>query len=183
MAKIPEEHKKYDLLRRIRDKNDSECFSYPSLRPLEELGEKGLDPYGFPSVEAYNTMIEGRIVNCDASEKVKLFRKLQEDMIRMNNKRNWSICRFLGEDIPANDIFGLKRNRCYYWPCDIDNPRYEGVIDEEEYTSYWYPTEPSLWKILEDPTGMAYRTIYEKNDFATKKEWNHVMEQLKELEG
>ena len=39
---------------------------------------------------------------------------------------------------------------------------YCGVIDDEEFTAYLYPTEPSLWEILLDPTGMAYRTIYEK---------------------
>lgn len=43
----------------------------------------------------------------------------------------------------------------------LDNPVYEGVIDNEEFTSYLYPTDSDLWEILEDPTGMAYRTIYE----------------------
>lgn len=180
MAVIPESHKKYNVLHSCKN---SECFSYPSLSELEELGESNLDPYGFSSVEEYNTMIDRRIAICDSDEKIKLFRKLQADMIRMNNKCNWSICRFIGEDMPPNDIFGLKKNRCYYWPCDIENPRYEGVIDEEEYTSYWYPTEPDLWEILEDPTGMAYRTIYEKKDYASKEAYEHVMKQLKELEG
>ena len=34
------------------------------------------------------------------------------------------------------------------------------VIDDEEFTAYLYPTEAHLWEILDDPTGMAYNTIY-----------------------
>jgi hypothetical protein len=82
-------------------------------------------------------------------------------MIRMNNKENWSVLRWLGDHFPKGcSVRCVDKGRCYYWPCDIDNPVYQGVIDNEEYTSYWYPTEPEMWEILEDPTGMAYRTIY-----------------------
>jgi hypothetical protein len=34
-------------------------------------------------------------------------------------------------------------------------PEYEGVIDDEEFTSYLYDTAPELWEIAEDPLGMA----------------------------
>ena len=47
---------------------------------------------------------------------------------------------------------------------------YRGVIDDEEFTAYLYPTEPDLWEILEDPTGMAYRTLYENGEGRVTKE-------------
>lgn len=47
---------------------------------------------------------------------------------------------------------------------------------------YWYPTEPEMWEILEDPTGMAYETIYGGKNFMSKKEWDHVIEQFKKME-
>ena len=34
------------------------------------------------------------------------------------------------------------------------------VLDNLFPPKYLYPTDPGLWEILEDPTGMAYITIY-----------------------
>ena len=38
-------------------------------------------------------------------------------------------------------------------------PEFRGVIDNEEFTAYLYDIDPSLREILEDPTGMAQRTL------------------------
>ena len=58
----------------------------------------------------------------------------------------------------------LTRGRCYYWPCSRDNPVYEGVIDDEEFTSYLYPCDPASWEPLYDPTGMARRALAKDAD-------------------
>ena len=68
---------------------------------------------------------------------------------------------------------------CSIFRTAISNPVYTGVVDDEEFTSYLYPTDPDLWVILEDPTGMAYNTIYgnSKNKL-TKAAHDHIMKQL-----
>ena len=66
--------------------------------------------------------------------------------------------RYLGPD--DGRLFSLTPGRCYYWPSSYSHPVYSGVVDDEEYTSYFHPVDPEFWEILEDPTGMAYETIY-----------------------
>ena len=86
------------------------------------------------------------------------------------NVKEIFVLRYKGPDIGG--VFGLRNGHCYYWPCDVDHPLYEGVIDDEEYTSYWYPTEPEMWEILEDPIIITdkdsieiTKSIYENNNF------------------
>ena len=44
---------------------------------------------------------------------------------------------------------------------------------------YLYPTEPSLWEILIDPTGMAYRIIYERGKGClSQSEYDDFMSQI-----
>lgn len=66
--------------------------------------------------------------------------------------------KYIGES--TDGVSGLTHGRCYYWPCSTKNPVYEGVIDDEEFTSYLYPVDANLWEIIEDPTGMAKRAIF-----------------------
>ena len=56
------------------------------------------------------------------------------------------------------------------------------MVDDEEFTSYLYPTDPDLWVILEDPTGMAYNTIYGngKNKLS-RAAHDHIMKQLEDV--
>lgn len=42
---------------------------------------------------------------------------------------------------------------------ECENPVYEGVVDNEEFTSYMYPCDKDSWEIVEDPTGMAARAL------------------------
>ena len=51
--------------------------------------------------------------------------------------------------------------------------------DDEAFIFYLYPTDSDLWEILEDPTDMAYNTIYGngKNKL-TKAAHDHIMKQL-----
>ena len=103
-------------------------------------------------------------------------------MHRLNIKENWSVLRYIGKS--HNSVGGLNNGKVYYWPCSIENPVYEGVIDDEEFTSYLYSTDSDDREILEDPTGMAYRTIYEKaKDYMSKDDYKYVNNQLNQWEG
>lgn len=179
MATIPKIHEKYGLLRQASKDDTWEVFLYPSLYNLE--GITGLDPYGYASVDDYNVMIDQIIAESNSEETIKQLKKLQDDMVRMNNKENWSVLRYLGEHFPPDYVFGIDKGNCYYWPVDIDNPVYQGVIDEQEYTAYWYPTDPTLWEILEDPTGMAYKTLYEGDGRNSIGNWNYIMNQVRTM--
>lgn len=181
MAYIPEKHRQYDLLPMCR-KHGGEVFSYPSslLNQLEQYlpKEEGMTPYGYDSYEAYYLETDRYAeLYFQDSEASALYKQFKEEMKRMNVKEDWSVLRYIGKT--DDNLFGITNGHVYYWPCSRENPVYEGVIDDEEFTSYWYPTEACDWEILEDPTGMAYRTIYEKGKGYTDREkYDNVMGQL-----
>ena len=162
MAYIPKEHKAYNVLPQIRER-EGEVFEYPSklLFQLERVLGHDLTPYGYKSYEEYYDELD----HCaepfkDDPAIRKLFDEYKDEVKRMNKKEEWSICKYIGARI--GKVKGLETGHVYYWPTTKENPVFHGVIDEEEFTSYWYPTEAEDWEILLDPTGMAYRTIYEK---------------------
>lgn len=107
---------------------------------------------------------------------IALFNKLKAEIERYNRKEDWSVCRYIGESMDL--AFGLTPGNCYYWPCCAEVPKYEGVIDNEEFTSYWYAIDPELWEILEDPTGMANETINNLDRRNSKEYFNGVMRSL-----
>ena len=172
---IPKEHEKYDLLPAARECGQ-EVFSYPAeLELVEQLifeqeeiepDEDGhrnaiLMPYGYSSYSAYLSFLKGyadkyRDENLGLSETIEW---LIGAIKRMNVKENWSIVRYVGHEYDNEKYSSLTRGRCYYWPCSKEKPVYEGVIDNEEFTSYLYPCTPESWEILEDPTGMATRAL------------------------
>ena len=162
MPYIPKNHEKYNLLPSCR-KHGGEVFSYP-VEFLDELQDYlpykiSLMPYGYDSYEDYFNAIDEYISKyAKTEEAVKKFNAFKQAIAEMNVKEEWSVLRYKGES--DDKIFGLTHGQVYYWPCSKNRPEYEGVIDDEEFTSYLYPTDASLWEILEDPTGMAYRTIY-----------------------
>ena len=162
MPYIPRLHMKYNLLP-FKSKEGGEVFSYDSdeLRQVESILDKiGVcaEPYGYYSYEDYYSEIDRGIALLSANEQaVKQVQAFKDSMQRKNRKEEWSVLKYIG---PTTDgVSGLTNGRYYYWPCSMDNPYYEGVIDDEEYTSYLYPTEKELWKIAEDPTGMASRVL------------------------
>ena len=159
MPYIPKEHEKYDLLPFCRE-HGGEVFEYPGdlLDELEEHldPEDQLIPYGFKSYEEYDQEID-RIARrfLDQPQVMDLFGEFKTQIYEMNRKEQWSVLKYIG-----TEIAGLTPGRNYYWPSSFSNPVYRGVVDDEEFTSYLYPTDADLWEILEDPTGMAYNTIY-----------------------
>lgn len=161
MPYIPKQHKKYNLLPYCR-KEGGEVFDYPSeliYKAEKMLEDEDLMPYNFNSYEEYYSHIDDLIKKYEEkSQIVEVLQSVKTKVRSMNIKEQWSILKYIG---PSDDaVFGLTHNKNYYWPTREDNPVYCGVIDDEEFTSYLYPTEAQLWEILEDPTGMAYNTIF-----------------------
>ena len=161
MPYIPEKHRKYDLLPFCRE-NGGEVFDYPDslLDDVNKylLPDDNLYPYGYNSYEEYYQKIDAAALKFkDKPEIFKLFEQLKEKIIKMNCKENWSVLRYIGPD--DGEPLTLTPGRDYYWPTIKDNPVYSGVIDDEEFTAYFYFPESDCWEILEDPTGMAYNAI------------------------
>ena len=181
MPYIPEEHKQYNLLPYCCE-HGGEVFDYPSELIYEAeklLGESGeLMPYNYNSYEQYYGFIDALIAQHknDPEIKAKLL-QVKEMVQQMNQKEDWSVLRYVG---PSDEsCFGLTHGKNYYWPTRREDPTYCGVIDDEEFTSYLYPTEPGLWQILLDPTGMAHRTIYGGgNGYLSQEEYDSYMEQI-----
>lgn len=186
MPYIPKEHEKYDLLPLLREKG-GEAFDYPGklIYEAELLSDslRSLIPYNFDSYETYFARLDYLIgANSGNPEIVGKLVKIRETVWRMNQKEEWSILRYIGPT--TDDLFGLTNGKNYYWPTRKDHPVYQGVIDDEEFTSYMYPTEATLWEIIEDPTGMAFRTIYEKaEDHYSQAAYDDYMEQIRKQFG
>lgn len=177
---IPPEHRAYGLLPGSRKRGD-EVFSYPSEldaidrmvseredgRDAEEC-ESRLIPYGMRSYAEYFGLLAGyeakyRGSDPDLSDAILW---LIDAVKRMNVKERWSVVRYTGAqyDGEGGPVLGLTKGRCYYWPCSLERPVYEGVIDDEEFTSYLYPCDPGSWEIVSDPTGMAARALAGDSD-------------------
>ena len=134
-------------------------------------------------------------MNGTLNELGHLIIKYKEIVRKMNIKENWSVLHYLGETTP--NTFGLTHGRYYYWPCSIEHPEYEGVIDDEEFTSYLayavkdpkisddnfvidggafsaFVDSKHIWEIAEDPTGMATKVLSgEVNAMGMKKQDTH----------
>lgn len=181
MPYIPKEHEKYNLLPWCRE-HGGEVFDYPSKLICEMetlLGTSvGLLPYGYYSYEEYYGLLDQLIIsNQENKNTVEKLNQLKQVMMQMNQKEEWSVLKYVG---PTDEgALGLTNGKNYYWPTRREKPIYNGVIDDEEFTSYMYPTESFLWEILEDPTGMAYDTIYgDSRNKLSQKDYNRVIERF-----
>lgn len=169
---IPPEHEQYDLLP-YRRANGGEVFSYPAeLNAVEDMlfereFPNGSDsrtaqliPYGMASYAEYFDLlasIKNKYRETDP-ELADALGWLAEAVKRMNVKEEWSVVRYVGDEC-TDSMTTLTKGRCYYWPCSREHPVYEGVIDDEEFTSYLYPCDPTSWEIVLDPMGMAARAL------------------------
>lgn len=181
MPYIPREHEEYNLLPYCQ-KNGGEVFDYPSelIYQAEQLLDSvfSIFPYNYESYESYYSTLDELITshanNAEISDKLK---QVLDKVREMNQKEEWSILKYIG---PTDDaVFGLTHGKNYYWPTRKSNPVYRGVVDDEEFTAYLYPTESYMWEILNDPTGMAYRTIYERGKgHLSKSDHDEMMRQL-----
>lgn len=173
---IPADHAGCDLLPRCR-RDGGEVFSYPAeLDVIDELlskHEQGEDaeqrvslliPYGERSYSCYFEKLSAYIEKYRKldPELSELIEWLAAAVRRANVKEDWSVVRYTGDQYDEDESAqgsGLTKGRCYYWPCSKEHPVYEGVIDDEEFTSYLYPCDPDSWEIVSDPTGMASRAL------------------------
>ena len=164
MAYIPEQHRKYNLLPYCC-KHGGEVFVYPGglLKKVNKFlpQEETLDPYGFKSYEEYYSAIDQWITFCKSNEEaVSVLQAFRKEMLQLNCKESWSVLKYIGPS--QKSVFGLTPGRYYYWPCSLKDLSYHGVIDDEEYTTYLYPTDADCWEIAEDPTGMAAQILSQK---------------------
>ena len=181
MPYIPKKHEKYELLPFCR-KEGGEVFQYPGslIHKVEKMicVESSILPYNYDSYEEYYGLIDELIEKYSADiTVVDLLQQLKRKMHEMNCKEEWSVLKYIG---PTDDsCVGLTKGKNYYWPAHRSNPVYSGVIDDEEFTAYLYPTVKELWEILEDPTGMAYNTMYNNGKGALSVEdYERIMSQL-----
>jgi len=190
MAYIPKEHQKYDILPFCRS-DGGEVFSYDSeledeiceLLPAAEMGVDEIIPYGFDSYEEYDQHLDSYIAQYGTTDGQlnrlgRLIAKFKADIKCRNIKENWSIVKYVGES--TGGVGGFTHGRYYYWPCSIEKPEYEGIIDDQEFTAYFawvnkgkitqtldngevtvFVERKSDWIIIEDPTSMAARFLGE----------------------
>ena len=187
MAYIPVGHQKYDILPLCRERG-GEVFSYSSdlENEIRELlpDKESVIPYGYDSYEEFDKQLDDYIFQ-HGTEDGKLNRLGQlltaykADIKRRNVKENWSVVKYAGES--TGSVSGLIHDKYYYWPCSIEDPEYEGVVDDEEFTSYLYSTDSHLWEIAEDPTGMAHRTIIDGKNSMSTNQYTDAMEQIKNV--
>ena len=111
---------------------------------------ESLIPYGFFSYEEYYGLI---VAHSNESALVNMLIDYKLEVMCMNIKENWSVLRYLG----CGKLEGLPftTGRYYYWPCSAESPEYEGIIDDEEFTSYLHEVTPAHLEIVEDHTHMA----------------------------
>ena len=141
-------------------------------------------PYGYDSYEEFDKQLDCYIEQYGKESDGlnvlgQMIEKYKKAIKKMNVKESWSVLRYTGET--TSNSFGLTHGNYYYWPCSEEYPEYEGVIDDEEFTSYLcYEIESpvisendvvikggkfasyagnDIWEIAEDPTGMAARVL------------------------
>lgn len=188
MAYIPVGHQQYDILPMCRE-TGGEVFSYsPDMEnEIRKLlpGEESVIPYGYDSYEEFDKQLDDYISQYGTEDGKlnrlgQLLTEYKADIKRRNIKENWSVVKYVGKS--TGGVGGFTHGRYYYWPCSIENPEYEGVIDDEEFTSYLasigsggvyqsledavadggvkdFVRQSSDWVIAEDPTGMAARHL------------------------
>ena len=177
MAYVPEEHKKYNMLPEC-ERLGGEAFEYipETVYYVSEIIGKdySIFPYNYESYESYFSELD-RIISdfSDNAETVELIEKLRKEITDLNQKEEWSILKYVGP--PGDNGFGLTPGKNYYWPTSKSNPVYRGVIDNEEFTAYIYPTDADFWEILEDPTGMAFNTIYGNGRKVLKTDYDRML--------
>lgn len=163
MAYIPNSHHSYNLLPMCAARG-GEVFAYSSTIPLEECLreylplQRTLDPYGYKSYDEYDQVLIQLLERYrEYPEAIRAINHYRLELSDLNQKEKWSVCRYVGKEVGG--IMGLTCGRTYYWPCSASAPRYIGVIDDEEFTNYWYSPNPKFWLIVCDPTGMAAKTM------------------------
>ena len=164
MPYIPYEHETYKLLPNARN-NDTEVFEYPH-EMLDEVNSilpegENLIPYGYDSIDSYCTEMEKWLdFFAEDKEKYDLINRYYYKVVILNLPEAWAIVKYVGESVDKG--LGLTKGKFYYCPRPTNDNELFGIIDDEEFTSYMYSCDPSLWILYEDPTGEASITLGQK---------------------
>ena len=166
MPYIPYEHETYRLLPRSR-KEGGEVFEYP-CEMLDQVNSilpdcEHLMPYGYESIDEYCAEMEKWLDYFSGDqEKYDLINRYYYKFVIMNCPEAWAVLKYVGESF--GEVFGLTKGRFYYCPNPVDehDTGTFGIIDDEEFTSYMYSCDSSLWILYEDPTGEASKTLGQK---------------------
>ena len=160
MPYIPKEHEKYDLLPFCREIG-GEVFSYSSTNRIDKLLPEGehIIPYGYNSYEDYDIQLDEYLNQYGYTDGAlnllgQMLIAYKSDIKRRNIKEDWSVVQYIGRS--TNTVGGFTHGRYYYWPCSRDNPEYEGVVDDEEFTSYigWsFSDKGKIEPVINEDTG------------------------------
>ena len=164
MPYIPYEHETYRLLPRSR-KEGGEVFEYPCdlLDQVNSILPEGEDliPYGYDSIDSYCLEMEKWLdYFSEDKEKYDLILRYYYKVVIQTFPEAWAVLKYVGES--TDEGIGLTKGRFYYCPRPANVSGTFGVIDDEEFTSYMYSCDPSLWVLYEDPTGEASKTLGQK---------------------
>jgi len=180
MPYIPTIHEKYDLLPFCRERG-REVFSYSPTDEIDDLLPEGehIIPYGYNSYEEYYAMLDEFLslygyTDGELNSLGHMLIDYKADIKKRNIKEEWSVVQYIGESI--NTVSGLTHGRYYYWPCSKENPAYEGVIDDEEFTSYiaWnFTSRGKLENVINEDTGNHEYIVTEDIPFEgiTNRDW------------
>ena len=161
MPYIPYEHETYKLLPRSR-KEGGEVFEYPHelLDEVNSILPKGenLIPYGYESIDSYCSEMEKWLHHfAEDKEKYDLINRYYYKVVIQTFSEAWAVVKYVGESL--DEGLGLTKGKFYYCPRPTNEDGLFGIIDDEEFTSYMYSCDPSLWVLYEDPTGEASITL------------------------
>ena len=157
MAYIPKEHEKYNLLPKSRDNwevisYDQELLDKVNVLTYSILGET-VEPNREKSLLEYIKKLEEYKSLFSDNKDTDIFNRYIADIIKRNDKRNWSVVRYIGDSIFPMSTFTI--GRAYYWPVRDSEAAFGGIVDDDEITAYDVYINKEDWEILCDPTGMA----------------------------
>lgn len=162
---IPENHKKYNVLKYHRKYNE-EMFVWNAvlLRRIEEYTKMiNIYPYyRYKTYQDFYQVIDGWLIKYpEISQEILNFKN---SIIKLNNKDLWGIVQYIGKS-----NFGFTQNNYYYVVMYKENNHWkvDGIIDNEEYNSLsvWLPGNTNQVNLLKDLRIIVDPSNNLKNEF------------------
>lgn len=147
---IPENHKKYNVLKYHR-KYNKEFFAWDGvlLRKIEKYTNM-INTYPYYRYKTYQDFY--RVIDEWLIKYPKIKQEIvnfKNSIIKLNNKDLWGIVQYIGKS-----NFGFTQNDYYYVVMYKENNcwKISGIIDNEEYNSFpvWLPENTNPVNLLKD---------------------------------